>query len=382
MYILGVNISHHSSVCLLKDGDILFYLEEERVSKIKQHNPQFILQNSLDFPVELISEKKLVNYRIEMISISEILKFTKKIDCLIFASYGHELDISILNIIKDQIDNMLEIGKSYFYQEHHFYHACSAFYNSGFDRAVSIILDGGGFRDSNKLGFYELESVYRADYSDITKVSNHYSNFWYNLNYREQDDFVICDEKNIFSNTLSSGGIFNILCEHPGFPDESGKIMGLAPYGNENNVPEPWFIIDEETGVWRTDTRNIFKSLEERFGSIDIKNLSDADKKLKFSDLDGSDLAKKAQIETRDHTIRLIDKYTKITGEKNVVLSGGYFLNCTNNYQYLKRFPDLNFFVDPIAHDGGTAIGAAKYLWHKLTGDRTIRKLETLYLGS
>jgi len=35
MYILAVNISHHASVCLLKDGEMVFFLEEERVSKIK-----------------------------------------------------------------------------------------------------------------------------------------------------------------------------------------------------------------------------------------------------------------------------------------------------------------------------------------------------------
>ena len=34
----------------------------------------------------------------------------------------------------------------------------------------------------------------------------------------------------------------------------------------------------------------------------------------------------------------------------------------------------------PIAHDGGTSIGAAKYLWYELTKDKTVRKLDTLYL--
>jgi predicted NodU family carbamoyl transferase len=40
-------------------------------------------------------------------------------------------------------------------------------------------------------------------------------------------------------------------------------------------------------------------------------------------------------------------------------LSGGYSLNCTNNYKYLDAFPDHQFFVDPIPHDGGTGAGAA-----------------------
>ena len=36
MYILGVNISHHASVCLLKDGEVVFYLEDDRLSGDKQ----------------------------------------------------------------------------------------------------------------------------------------------------------------------------------------------------------------------------------------------------------------------------------------------------------------------------------------------------------
>ena len=47
---------------------------------------------------------------------------------------------------------------------------------------------------------------------------------------------------------------------------------------------------------------------------------------------------------------------------KNIVLSGGYSLNCTNNYKYLSEFPDHQFFVDPIPHDGGSALGAALWL--------------------
>jgi len=57
---------------------------------------------------------------------------------------------------------------------------------------------------------------------------------------------------------------------------------------------------------------------------------------------------------------------------KNIVLSGGYSLNCTNNYKYLDAFPDHQFFVDPIPHDGGTGVGAA--LWF----ERSILKGEVV----
>ena len=43
----------------------------------------------------------------------------------------------------------------------------------------------------------------------------------------------------------------------------------------------------------------------------------------------------------------------------NIILSGGFALNCTNNAKYLERFPNHQIFIDPVAHDGGTAVGAA-----------------------
>jgi carbamoyltransferase len=60
---------------------------------------------------------------------------------------------------------------------------------------------------------------------------------------------------------------------------------------------------------------------------------------------------------------------------------GGYFLNCVTNYYLQKRFPDIEFYFEPIANDAGTAIGAAKLLWHDLTQDTTIRPFKSLYLG-
>lgn len=92
-------------------------------------------------------------------------------------------------------------------------------------------------------------------------------------------------------------------------------------------------------------------------------------------------LANKLQEETYKHTVRLIKKSLKLTKKKNIILSGGYFLNCVNNYKYLKEFPNVNFYIDPIAHDGGTAIGAAQYIWYKLSKSKEKHQLKNLYIG-
>ena len=327
-----------------------------------------------------------MNTVLNLRSIEEILKYTKKIDHLIFSSCGHTTDFIVVNAIKDNLYNSIQIEKTYIYQEHHLYHASSSFYNSGFTSALSIVLDGGGFHKSfeDELNFHELESVYLSNYNKIVEMYKHYSDYVYYTNPRNNNDFFYEKQGNFFSNTLSCGGLFNLISSVVGFDGVSaGKTMGLAAYGKSENVAESWFDEDTETGCWKTNTSNITESLNQRFTLSESLSVLAATPDLvsKVSESVGADLAKKTQVETRDHTIRLIEKYTKLTGEKNVVLSGGYFLNCSNKYEYIKRFPNLRFFVDPIALDGGTAIRAAKYIWHKLTGDTTVRRLETLYLG-
>jgi predicted NodU family carbamoyl transferase len=72
------------------------------------------------------------------------------------------------------------------------------------------------------------------------------------------------------------------------------------------------------------------------------------------------------QQETQNHILNLIQKYTEETGIKNVVISGGYGLNCVANYHYLKNLKDINLYVDPICFDAGISIGAAYYHTHQI----------------
>ena len=73
----------------------------------------------------------------------------------------------------------------------------------------------------------------------------------------------------------------------------------------------------------------------------------------------------KLQQRTKEYTIKLLEKAISYSNCKNIILSGGYALNCVNNYHYVKAFPDYNFFVDPIAHDGGTSMGAALWMYNE-----------------
>ena len=53
-----------------------------------------------------------------------------------------------------------------------------------------------------------------------------------------------------------------------------------------------------------------------------------------------------------------------MTGEKNIVISGGYGLNCVANYKFKKDSQILIYTVEPISHDGGTSMGGAYHVYY------------------
>lgn len=329
MYILVVNISHHASVCLLHNGDIVFFLEEERVSKIKYHG----------------------------VGVTNLLKCldilpVSTVDYLIITAAKPE-NFDRNSSIVDQVLNIKH--KEYItYTEHHLFHASNAFYNSGFDEAVCLIMDGGGW--IKRKSYTEVESLYNASYNKFEPIFKHYSTK--NVDTEHSHYY----KNTVLSDSLSCGNMFSRFTKLIRLGDEVGKFMGLSTYGSDV-YSDDWFFHDEKTKLWRTNNTIICKELNKEYTSFTSK----------------ANLAYKVQKESKNHTIRLLEEAFQYNDK--VVLSGGYFHNCVNNYEYIKYFPDKKFYIDPICHDGGTSIGAAKYFWHNLTNDKTHRKLETLYLG-
>ena len=73
-----------------------------------------------------------------------------------------------------------------------------------------------------------------------------------------------------------------------------------------------------------------------------------------------SEPAKSLQAEWEERVLELI----RMAPTTNIVLAGGCFLNCVANYKALGRFPDYKFYAEPLANDGGTAMGAAYLAYH------------------
>ena len=242
--------------------------------------------------------------------------------------------------VKEKIKNLsydelvLEEGR------HHIYHSYSGFYNSGFDESICFSVDGSGaILDNDKI---EIETIYllkknqpeqqlykRTREFTTIKHTNCYE-YCQQINY---DDLSVGEKFGFYSETIG----YNMI-------DGAGKVMGLAQYKNQKQkLQYPY-----NTKEWK-----------ERV-----------------------DKAYNLQQETQTHILNLIQKYTKETGVKNVVISGGYGLNCVANYHYLKNLKDINLYIDPICFDAGISIGAAYYHYIQETGNNPpIQPLQNAYIG-
>ena len=348
MIVMGVNLSHDGSVCVIDDGNVIFYQEEERVTHEKhttgvlhsfaegmKYNPTHVVFTGA-LPYELDPQMLFAN--------------------LMFASGKLK-----------HFENY-EMPEVSFMRDHHLTHASAAFYNSGFEEAAVLVIDGAGqsFIDDEFL-YRESETIFRASYNKFDVLSKNlikqhprasYDAIAEELAYKPY--LRICDKElptsypiNIHDSNMSIGKMFSKTGIHIfNSYHQAGKVMGLSAYGKED-PSHPRAFID---GIPNED---IFEA-----------------------GLSNEDLAYRVQKDSIRPVVDLIMEALESSGSKNLCLSGGYFLNCVNNYKYLKLFPHVNFYVEPNSSDAGTALGAAKYLWHMTKGDFNVRKVESLYMSS
>jgi carbamoyltransferase len=142
--------------------------------------------------------------------------------------------------------------------------------------------------------------------------------------------------------------------------------MGLSSYGKDSSIPS----------ILNTPISTSFKT-KPSMGII----MGEYIHPLKDTLQNKKNLAWRIQSDTQQLVGDYIEKSLKETGLKQVCCAGGYFLNCVANYYLIKRFPDVEFYFEPIAHDGGTSIGAAFYKWYEYSKSTNIISQKTLYHG-
>jgi carbamoyltransferase len=351
MIIVGVSRVHNSAVTLLKDGEIVFHLENERLSNIKYDNYQFLTLGKLPDYVD----------HVDHIAIAGVGK-NVPIECFddrnVYFTYISRLNKSFFDA---------DVHVHDFWAEHHKMHASCAFYNSGFDKAICIIKDGMGSEysiDDPRFikGSYgrEMGTTFIASYpANFETIDKHVMVGW---------ECDVVSGNVVINDKFNEGVAYEKTAKAFGFhPLDAGKVMGMSSYGKEDTYKI------YENGYANKEYFK-FKDRDIRTGYVDYEFSDDFQERANFA----YSLQKQTQEKVKTYILQMVEK----TGCKNVCLSGGFFLNCVANYEFLKDLPsDIKLYIEPISSDAGTSIGAAKLVWHQETGDMTIRKQEHIYHG-
>jgi len=395
-YILGISRGHNGSVCLLKDGKIVFNIEEERLSRQKYDG-------------------------MPMAGINKVLEYTDKVDH-VYLSHTRTLESEpdlIVDYTGDNIYSGLcrKLGLidtkvnlwdhpqfTDMSRQHHKVHAACAFYRSGFDNAVAVIIDGAGsvhqaswkndpFSEELPHAIWEVESVIDCEYpAEFNTRFKHFgtrdpatSQIMFNRSgeeFGELDNEYIC----LISNRAGLVKCYEAVTQYCGFQAiEAGKTMGLFPYGKENNSVPP--IIDHHTPFGLSNANVIIptypNSAQVNFHPYPEINVPWQSPEHDLTKEESRrDMAYAVQKATQEKALDYIVSASKLADKKNVVLTGGYALNCVANYSFLERLNEegINLYVEPISSDAGTAIGAALWGYHEESRDE-MRRGRDIYLG-
>jgi len=221
--------------------------------------------------------------------------------------------------------------------EHHLAHAASAYYTSGWDDCLVIVVDAMG--ESNGA------SVYRAAGGRLQPLAR-------------------------ISALDSIGILYSLVTLHLGFDFNSDeyKIMGLAPYGD----PERYRPVFEELvqllpdGHIRIPALRMNRTREERENYtatrrlLAVRLLPPRAPEEEITD-NHRDVAAALQ-QCLDRTmLHLCGRFGISTGSRRLALAGGVALNCTANNRLMKSGIFDEIYIQPAAGDDGSALGAALY---------------------
>jgi carbamoyltransferase len=389
-WIAGIARGHNSGVCLLKDGELVFAIEEERLSRHKYDGGPFAAM------VKILEYTNKLDYLV-IAHTQELSSSASKVDFIGDDVYtGLARKLGLIERRENLYDHPQVIDLS---STHHKLHAACAFYRSGFESAVALIVDGAGtfipmnFGNQTEMT-WELETIFNCEYpANFKTLYKHQSGRgpWASFRIPEMPSEREGEEGTHELILDDSAGItkaYEAVTQYCGWPPiEAGKTMGLFPYGKPNDKI-PKIYNDANGGLWKTADRNVIIPTYPNGAVVNEGRYEELVTPKEVGDLtllhNRRDMAYAIQTQSQQMVLDLIRKAVDMSGNKNVVISGGYGLNCVANYWYLEQLKDegINLFVEPVSNDAGTAIGAA-YLQHYRTTNDTVVKnqINNLYSG-
>ncbi len=351
MYILGINAYHaDASACILKDNLLIAASEEERFGRLKHQagfpskSISFCIQKAgieidqVDFiavnsdPYSNFSKKilySLLNFKSPLILAKKF--FSRK--------SPNKYNVELNKIYKtDFINKIVNV-------DHHLSHINSAYFNSSFDEAACLSIDGFGDFTSTKWG--------------------HYSN----------DIFKFGGQVNF---PHSMGIFYQSMTQYLGFHKygDEYKVMGLAPYGKPKYINQLKLLVETFSNgnfklnldyfnhhkkninfEWKDGVPKFEMLFQEKY----MTNLLSLKPRTPGSELTQNyiDLATSVQRVYEEVFLDILNNLHDMYKCNNLVISGGCAMNSVANGKIYNNTKFKKLFIPPAAGDSGGAIGAA-----------------------
>lgn len=348
--ILGINHAFHdSSACIVRDGQLICALEEERFSRKKHEQgfpwtsierclqiaavtPRDISHVAISVVPWLHWQRKLA-YRVARLGRTRpFLRYD-----LFWSFYRYRQFVSWYRALWPQNEN----GPRVHFVPHHQCHAAGSFLVSPFDSAAILSIDGSGEWSTSFLG--------RGCGTRIEALGESY-----------------------FPHSL--GAFYEALTQYCGFKAnyDEGKTMGLAPFGDPLRFYQHFDAMVEVDADSRIHVNGEWFNYPDftlpRFRSRWEKTFGPARKPGDPFEEHHKDAAAAGQRLLEERGLQMARQLREKTGERHLVIAGGVALNSVLNGRILRETPFDDVYIMAAAGDNGTSIGAAYYVQHVVLG--------------
>lgn len=343
-YVLGINAYDHDvSACLLRDGEIAYAIEKERITREKHAGGFF--QEPVDYCLNAegitLDDVDLVVRNCYVLPVEELeVRLTYQGDM----PEEERAQAEKSPLFRPKSNKVMTVS-------HHLAHAYSAFAASPFDEGVVMIVDGVGSYSAdikepgqltegvNPLA-RESESYYRFKGATLEPLKK----IWL-----EPRRGLLSDE---FFNMDGLGALYSRVSSYI-FADwnKCGEVMGLAPYGRPDAFRRLMELKDGELRILDWDE------------TFDRPWMPNGERKWEDSPhmRHWQELAWRVQHDSEEVLLERARWLRETTGAKNLCLAGGVALNCVANGRIVREAGFDNVWIQPAAGDNGIAIGCALY---------------------
>ncbi|MEO2217578.1 carbamoyltransferase C-terminal domain-containing protein [Chromobacterium vaccinii] len=335
MIILGITNNDLASACLVKNGQIVSAVSEERFTRRKDDKvwPAQSISHVLRSGEVALDQVDYVAYGWNAGFDAEkhlVLYFDRILE---EAQHNPDGVPFFRKRIADEIRNDKEKRKEFddfiqrnnlqaktIYIDHHECHALGAFVCSPYQNALVMTCDGRGDFQSLTVSYYDGEN-----------------------------DSVLQRETTVDSLGYFYGRITKLLGYKPN--RHEGKITGLAAFGDaERLLPLMKSMIDVENGRLRARSGLSFEPSYDGY-SDELESMLAHEKP--------EDIAAAAQLHTENLLVEIIKHHILDQGPNNVCLAGGVFGNVKLNQRIREIDGVSDVYVLPCMGDGGLALAAA-----------------------